>query len=384
MISRLTSLVLVGGLVAALVACTPGAAPTPTPTKAPAAAPTQAPAAAPTKSAEPTKPPAPSPTTAPAATATPRPATIKLATSGSTADIAFYLAMEKGYFKEVGITIEIIPFASPPQAMPALGTGELDFVSTTLGLPFLQAVDRGVNVRLAADSGKTRPGWEWIWIALRKDLADSGQVKTAADLKGRKINLISPGSVTEQVVEKALKQGGLTLKDVETVTISSADIPAAFGNKGIDASYVNEPTLTRVVQAGLAVKWIPMSSLYGGSVQVGNFIMGTNLIKDQDLGRRWATAYIRGSRLYVDSMATKEGKQLIVDTLVKYTALKDPKAYDGLEFPYLDPNGSVDKKTLEELYKWYVDKGLYTGKTTLDQVVDQSYVNWAAEKLGKP
>lgn len=54
-----------------------------------------------------------------------------------------------------------------------------------------------------------------------------------------------------------------------------------------------------------------------------------------------------------------------------------------MEMPYLDPNGVPDKKSMDAQYKSFVEKGLYKGKTTFDDMLDLSYGDYASQRLGK-
>ena len=73
----------------------------------------------------------------------------------------------------------------------------------------------------------------------------------------------------------------------------------------------------------------------------------------------------------------------MVDILVKYTGITDPKLYDLMEPPYFDPNGLADKRSMEAQYKWWVEKGLYTGKKTFAEMMDLSFAEYAAQRLGR-
>ena len=367
-------LVVLFGLVTALAACTPAAAPTPTPTKAPAAAPT--------KAAEATKPPAPVPTTAPA-TPTPKPVTIKIGNIQSISEAGIYIAMERGYFKEQGITIELNAFRNTAEAMAPLATEKLDILIASLSQALLAAVDRGVEMRIAAGQGVSQPNWEFGWVVLRKDLADSGKVKTPADLKGEKIAVSSLGGLGDQIAQTLLEQAGLKPTDAEIVALPFAEQTPAYNNKVLAAGYSVEPYIATGFQQGFTTKWIPTSRIFGGKLQAGIVVFGPALLKDQDAGRRWMIAYLKGVRDYLKTFTTKEGRTEVVNYLVKYSSVKDPKLYDVMEMPYIDPNGLLDKKSTDLQYKFYVDKGLYTGKKTFDDITDMSYVEYAVQKLGK-
>src|SRR3972149_4883279 len=99
-----------------------------------AACATSATPAAPTKAPEPANPPAPTSPLAPAATPTPRPATLKFGTPQVIADAGVYIAIEKGYFKEQGITMEVVNFRTVAELIAPLGTGQLDVAARPPGV----------------------------------------------------------------------------------------------------------------------------------------------------------------------------------------------------------------------------------------------------------
>ena len=57
---------------------------------------------------------------------------------------------------------------------------------------------------------------------MRKDLVDSGQVKTFKDLKGKKIAILAKGNIQHYLVGKMAEEVGLTINDVE---LSFLDAP---------------------------------------------------------------------------------------------------------------------------------------------------------------
>ncbi len=383
MLSKQTLLTLWVGLALALAACAPAAPPPPTSTKAPVAAPTSAPAAAATKAPEAVKPPAPAATQPPPPTPTPRPVTVKHGTISSAGDAGIFVAVEKGYFKEQGLTMELVPFAATAEMIPAVSAGQVDSITGPFSQGLLNALDRGIELKIATEVGMSQPNWEFGAIVLRKDLSDSGQVKTPKDLKGMKVANPTKGGMAEQSTGRMLEQGGLTMNDVEIVLLPQGDQAAAFANKGIAAGWILEPFITRVVQEKLAVKWIPLSQIFGGPVNSGIVTFGPTLVKDPDVARRWMVAKVKGVRDYLKAFTTGEGRAEVVNILTKHTSVKDPKLYEVMAMPYMDPNGWVNTRSLEDQYKWLVDMGLYTGKKTLKDILEPSFAEYAVQRLGK-
>ncbi len=384
MLSKGKILAVVLGMVLVVAACAPAAAPTPAPTKAPAAAPTTAPAAAPTAVAPAaTKPPAAAATTPPAPTPTPKPATVTIGTIQTISEAGVYLAIEKGYFKEQGIDAKVANFRATAEAMAPLGTGQIDAMIGSLSQALLSLADRGVDLKIVGSGGRSEPKWEFAHVVLRKDLADSGKVKTPADLKGQKIAIASQGSAGDQIAQMMVAQAGLKPEDVEITLVPFGEQATAYGNKAVAAGFAPEPFIANGVQQGFTMKWIPSSQFFGGKFEAGAMILGPNMLKDQDLSRRWMIAYTKGIRDYLKAFNTKAGRDEIVNLLIKYTTIKDPKLYDLMEMPYLDPNGQYDRNSLNLVYKWLVDKGLYKGKKTFEDITDTSLAEYAAQKLGK-
>lgn len=381
MFRKAAGFIVLASLALVMLACAPAATPT--------AAPTKAPAAAPTAAAQATKP-AATATTAPAATAT-RPApsptmaptTLKFAYVEVLSNAPVFIAMERGYFKEQGITIELVPVQSTGTAFPTMGTGQLDFTVTSLGPALMNAVERGVDLRIIADAGRSQPNWEFIWFALRKDLADSG-VKSAADLKGMKLGITSKGSMSELSVQLLLEKEGLKPDHLEMVVTQITDQMAAMANKSLAAGYMLEPTMAQAVRQGLVTKWKPLSSLHGGSLQASVLLIGTNMMKNKDLGQRFMTGYLKGVRDYVKAFGpSKQGRADVVNIVTKYSSVKDVPLYDLMEMPYMDVNGDPDMKSLGIQYDFYVQQGMYTGKLNYKDVIDTSYASFAAQKLGR-
>src|SRR3977135_2613170 len=110
---------------------------------------------------------------------------VKVGTGGSARDAPFYIAQDKGFFKDEGLEVDLIVLDSGAKVIAPLGTGELDVGSGALSVGFWNALIRGVKFRIVADRGHTEPGYLYQTVFMRKDLIDSGQFKSLAELKGR-------------------------------------------------------------------------------------------------------------------------------------------------------------------------------------------------------
>ena len=358
-------------LVLLMAACAPAAAPTPTPTKAPAAV-----AATPT-------PAPPKPTAAPP-TPTPKPATVRFGSPGAISDAGIYIGIEKGYFKEQGVDVQVLPFQSGPLMIAPLAAGELEVAGGTISTGLLNAIERGVALKIVAGKGSNVKGFDFSRFTVRKDLIDSGQVKEVKDLKGKKVAVASARSGAEAIVSYLLKQGGLTIKDVELVAMTYADMLAAFSNKAIDAAIQVEPTLNAAVERGLVVRWPPgaTSAIYGGEYQAAELVFSEPFSKNIDAARRFMVGYVKAQRDYNDAFAKGKDKDKIIAVLTKYTAEKDPALYEKMEMPYLNPDGKMHVPSIKMDFDYFKQMDYYTGKLELQPLIDTQFIDYAVQQLG--
>jgi len=143
-------------------------------------------------------------------------------------------ALEERLKGEVA-SIEWTEFPAGPQLLEALGAGSIDFGTTGDAPPvFAQAGQKPmiyVGVEAPAPRGEA--------ILVPKD----SPLKTAGDLKGRKVAL-NKGSNVHYLLVQALASAGLTPQDIEPVYLAPADARAAFERGSVDAWAIWDPYLS--------------------------------------------------------------------------------------------------------------------------------------------
>jgi NitT/TauT family transport system substrate-binding protein len=223
---------------------------------------------------------------------------------------------------------------------------------------------------------------------VRKDLVDSGRYKTLKDLKGMTVAVGSPGSGSESAMNEALKKGGLTIDDVNLTFLGFPNHLIAFRNKGIEASITNEPTVTRMIRAGLAVRGMPDGEVVYPGQQTAVVMFAADFIKQRAVAEKFMIAYMRAIRDYVDSL--KDGKiagphaDEIIKILTEETPIKDPQIYRDMTPNWVNPDGHVNRATLENDYEFFKAHNYIKKDSTVGvaQVVDESFVDAALKKLG--
>lgn len=349
-----------------IASCAPASAPTPTPAPP---SPTAKPAGA-----------APTPT-AGAPAPKPAPQAVKIGVTGTASDAGLYIAKERGYFSEQGLEADIVLFQSLADTIAAMSKGDLDVGGGGWTVPIPNAIQRDIPIKVVADKGSTPPGFSFLQVTVRKDLYDSGQIKEAGQLKGKKIGVTSVASMAVMLAP-LLEQAKLTIKDVDMVPLTWADMLAAYSNKSIDAAIISEPTLTKAVEDGLAVRFKPLSDFHP-SPQWGLLIYSPKFSANLNAANGFMLAYLKALRDYNDAFVKNKGKKEIVDILAKSTAVKDVALYDKMAMPGLNPDGYVDKKGLAWGIQFWLSTGDMKETIDIDKVVDNRFVDNALQKLGK-
>jgi NitT/TauT family transport system substrate-binding protein len=312
--------------------------------------------------------------------------TVNIGVIGATSDAAFYIADRKGYFKAEGIDANITNFKNSAEMIAPLGSGQLDVAAGATAAGLYNSVGRGIDIKIVADKGSMPRGYGYMPLLVRKDLIESGKFKGLKDMKGLKVGSQSPGGAALSTLNEALKKGGVAYKDVELVYMGHAQLAFALQNKALDAAFVTEPSATRAVQNGSAVRFAEGDDVYPGQ-QLAVVLYGGHFVKSKpELAKKVMRAYIRAARDYNDAL--KDGKLAgpnadeIISILVQSTPEKDQKIYREMIANGTHPDGKVDVASIKKDYQFFKEQGLLTAEVDVDKVVDLSFSDAVVKELG--
>ena len=297
--------------------------------------------------------------------------TVKLGDLASISNAAVYIAIEKGFFKEQGVITEISNFASAAKQVPALVAGELEVSVGSASAGLFNAVAQQAPFRIVADKGQTREGFGFSLLTVRKDLVDSGQVKSFRDLKGKKIAVLAKGNIQHYLVGKMAEEVGLTINDVDLTFLDAPAQVTAFETKAIDASYAVEPWPARFAERGVAVRFRTPDQVKGlGPVQIGVIIYSGKFIKERKpVAQRWMNAYLKAAELFHKN-GTKD--PTIAAILEKYTKVPAKVIQTAIP-PYQDPSGRPLVENLADQAQWFARNGMQQ-KINIENALDLSFL----------
>lgn len=226
---------------------------------------------------------------------------VKIDDRRAISNAGIYIAIEKGYFREAGIRNELIEFASAAKTLPALTAGELDVSAGSPSAGLFNAIAQGGPFRIVADKGQARANTGYSVLTVRKDLVDSGQVKSVRDLKGRKVAIFAKGITQDYMLGKMAEEVGLTIQDFDLTYMGAPNQVTALETKAIDAAVTVEPWGARFEERGVAVRFRTPDQVKGLTpMQIAVIIYSGKFIKDRrPVAQRWMDAYLKGAEIYV-------------------------------------------------------------------------------------
>lgn len=211
------------------------------------------------------------------------------------AGLPFYAAVEKGFFKDSGLDVEVQKYAAAAQIMEAMLAGRCDGSANGTGsgnLAIGEAAAPGTFKIFCANPSNVKNVLDEFLVPI------ASPVKSIAELKGKRVGS-GPGIQNVTLTKAVLERAGATGATVIELPIGQHVAALAAGQ--IDGVYTLEPTgtigrmngATRVLETGVISKYIlgdSMAPWFGGSAT-----LSANFIKKYPADtKKFVAAYAKG------------------------------------------------------------------------------------------
>ncbi len=291
-----------------------------------------------------------------------------------------YVADSRGLFAKYGLDVEVQSVRSGTEVIAFLTQGKVDVGGIAIVASTWNAWVKGMDLRIIAPGGLEPMKGSPTRLLVRKDLVDSGKVKTVADLKGMKVGMAGgPGSGGEYLAAKALERGRLTIRDVQALNLGNTDMPIAFANKSLDAGILGSPYADQALAAGNAVALA--EDLTPGAMTVA-FVSSGKLLKERpEVAKRFVLALAEAARMMqgADYLSSDNVKAYLAHVNATEQSIRtgDPVIYD--------PNQEISLDGLRDVERVHRENGRTEYSQPFDPktVTDTSLVDWALSVLGR-
>ncbi len=173
---------------------------------------------------------------------------VKIANLPITDGLPLYLALEKGYFKDDGLDVELVKFEAPNQLIDAIMSGQVDFTSPSGAMGITGVADfknpDKVKIYVASGDDEKTPV-DSVFVK-----ADS-HITSIQELKGKKLGIL-PGIQWRTISTHILAKNNLVAnKDVVLVELAPSLQVTALASGEIDALLALEPMSTTLRAKGI-------------------------------------------------------------------------------------------------------------------------------------
>lgn len=170
-------------------------------------------------------------------------AVIRIGTTSSDVNAGALIAQDAGFYKRAGLNVSITMFSAAGAVTAALAGGALD-VGLTDAIVLANAANRGIPIVSIAGGGLYERGRSaTVWLSVAK----SSRYKTAKDLEGQTIAVVSLESLSGIAVRSWLAKNGADVTKVRFVEMPFAVMPSALQRKSVAAAFMGEPVHSQVV-----------------------------------------------------------------------------------------------------------------------------------------
>ncbi len=288
-----------------------------------------------------------------------------------------YIALEKGYFAEEGLRVELIPVEGGTENVVQVAAGNFEAAGGGVGAGLLNAAARGVTFEIVAPLHTERPPLTSPFV-VSKQRYDSGELTEMADLAGLTVSTNAKGAATEYWLWRALQQGGLDFPDVTVTGVGFREVAAALESGSLDGAILGEPLVTLAEQQGLVARLSEdfIDSFTSTVIYLNKEWSAAN----PELAQGFVTAYLRGARDLNGDLWYDEANLAIIE---KYTQVPAAIVAEANR-SYHDPNGEIPLADLEALQEFFRAQGelSYEEPMDLSAFINPRYAEAALEALG--
>ncbi|MCO5175463.1 MAG: ABC transporter substrate-binding protein [Thermomicrobiales bacterium] len=288
--------------------------------------------------------------------AEPRDTTIGLSFVPNIQFAPFYVAIEKGFYADHGLNVDLNHHQAGADLFGALVAGQEDAMMAG-GDEVLSARAKGAELVYVAEVFTTYP----IGLIVP---ADSG-IESVADIKGKKVGIPGPYGATYIGLLALLAGSGLTADDVQVESIGFTQAAALLAGH-VDAviGYVNNEPL-QLQKAGMETRTFPVSEVRP-LISNGIVVTEAMLNDNPDVARAIVAATLEGVQYTLDHPdEALEIAKKFVPTLTDAQQVADAKAVLEASLPLWQPTtppGASNADDWQSMAEFLTENGLLDGE----------------------
>jgi NitT/TauT family transport system substrate-binding protein len=295
----------------------------------------------------------------------------------------FYIAQERGYFRDEGIDLTFRFFEAAQPIAAAAVAGDIDVGVTALTGGFFNLAEKG-TLKVIGGGLHEQRGYQGSAVLVSNQAYDAG-LTSLAKLASHSFAITQYGSSFHYMLGRIAEAehfdaATVTLRPVQQI----ANMVAAVGSGQVDATIAIASMAKPLAASGQAhiVGWAGDVVPYQITAV---FTTAPMIAQHADVLRRFARAYQKGVADYRDAFLRldAQGKPIadattdaVIPLIEKYVFTGDPKARDKIiaGVGYYDAGGALDVGDVIAQLDWFRAQGLVKGNADPRSLVDTQFL----------
>ena len=301
--------------------------------------------------------------------AQPRPKIVIGYASMSSVATTLWVTQEKGFFAKNGLDVQLIFIPGSPTLIATLNTGDVH-LGYTGGTATLGAAVGGLDLKIVASFGNF----------VQTDLVVRPDIKTAADLKGKRIGVTSIGGTGWMSAMLGLEQIGLN-PERDKISI------AAFGDQRVISQALESGTIQAASISGIFSRKLKRAGFnFLGDLEKIPLVGTSVVVKSEYLASHQAV--VRGAlRALMEGhgfVLNPANKATVIEVVTRKLGITDPVAANDGYDDYVrrtDKKGFVVVDGLKNIQRFMKLRNPKIGDIHLERMIDESILR-DLEKTG--
>jgi NitT/TauT family transport system substrate-binding protein len=297
----------------------------------------------------------------------PAPQPLRLGLLHTLSPAPFYIAQERGYFRDEGIDMTFRFFEAAQPIAAAAVSGDIDVGTTALTGGFFNLAAKG-TLKVIGGGLHEEKGYQGSAILVSNHAFDGG-LTSLDKLSGHTFAITQYGSSFHYMIGRIAESQRFDLKSVTLRPVQQvSNMVAAVASNQVDATIAVASMAKPLANSGQAhiIAWAGDVVPYQLTAV---FTTPAMIARKADLLRHFAAAYQRGVadyreaflRLDPDGHPVVDAKtDAVIPLLTKYVFTGDPdarrKILEGVG--YYDAGGALDVKDVLDQVRWFKEQGL--------------------------
>ncbi|WP_353474902.1 ABC transporter substrate-binding protein [Salipiger sp. H15] len=292
-----------------------------------------------------------------------------------------YIALERGYFADEGLEVELAFFESSAAMAVGVAGGDLDYGVTSITGGLINLGQKGA-VKVIAGALAEDANVDGAVVLASNAAYDAGLTEPSK-LAGKSFGITTAGSSFHYMLSRIAEKEGFAVSDVSMKPLQKVGaIVGALSTGQVDA-WVIQPSIGKRLVAEGAARKIADFSAYDPDYQVTAIFTSTAIAEgERDQTEAFLRALSHGvadyNAAFVDKTASDDEVTELTAIVHKYVSVDVPDdkfAKDMTEGSMRINEGlALSTTSLQAQLGWMQAEGLVGSDITLDMFVDDSYV----------